>query len=213
MKTDDLILALAGSTQPVRHSAGLWQLVLALAAGGGVGLLLVALFLGNPLNGTENVAVMTFGVKMGFTLSLLLLATALLYRAGRPGHDARSGVGWLAAPFFAIALLALLAMVRTDEVGRSALLLGSSWQQCVVSVSLLSVPTFALLIRALGQLAPTDLKLTGMLAGFASGGVGALVYALHCVETSPAFLLIWYGLGILAAGLAGRAAGPLLLKW
>lgn len=213
MKTDELILALAGDTRPVRPGSALSRLLIAVAAGGGLAMLLVALFLGNPLYGTENLAVMTFGVKMAFTSSLLLLATALLYRAARPGHDARSNTAWLAAPFVVIALLAVLAVVRTDEGERQALLFGSSWQQCIVSVSLLSVPTFALLVRALRKLAPTDLKLSGMLAGFASGAVAALVYALYCPETSPAFLLLWYGLGILAAGLAGRAAGPLLLKW
>ena len=94
-----------------------------------------------------------------------------------------------------------------------ALIFGSSWQVCLLSVSLLSVPVYALLAIAFRQLAPTDLKLTGLLAGVASGSTAALVYALHCPETSPAFLLIWYGLGISFAGLAGRAAGPLLLRW
>ncbi len=213
MKTDELIFALSRDTRPVRAGNALWSLVLALAAGGAAAMLLVALFLGNPVYGSENLGVMTFGVKLAFTVSLLLLASSFLYRAARPGHDARSGVAWLAAPFAVVALLAALALVRTGEAGRSALIFGSSWKTCIVSVSLLSVPSFALLTRAFRKLAPTDLKLTGMLAGFASGGIAALVYALYCPETSPAFLFTWYGLGIVAAGMAGRAAGPLLLKW
>jgi hypothetical protein len=62
-------------------------------------------------------------------------------------------------------------------------------------------------------MAPTDLKLAGLLAGITAGSTGALIYALQCPETSPAFLLLWYGLAIAAAGAAGRAAGPLVLRW
>ena len=213
MDTNELITALARDTRPVRSDEALRRMLLALAGGAAAAMVLVSIFLGNPFYGTEQLGVMTIGVKMGFTSSLLLLAAFLLYRAGRPGDDARSGSSWLAAPFVIVALLAALALFRVEEGARHALVFGSSWQTCLVSVSLLSIPVYALLVRAFRSLAPTDLKLAGMLAGFASGATAALVYSLHCPETSPAFLLIWYGLGILIAGLAGRAAGPLLLRW
>lgn len=213
MDTHELITALARDTRPVRSGEALRALVFALAGGGAAATILSAIFLGNPFYGTEELAVMTFGVKMAFTSSLLLLSAFLLYRAGRPDYDPRTGSSWLAAPFVVVALIAALALFRVDEGARQALIFGLTWQTCLVSVSLLSIPVYALLVRAFRSFAPIDLKLTGMFAGFASGATAALVYALHCPETSPAFLLIWYGLGILVAGVAGRAAGPLLLRW
>lgn len=213
MTTNDLIAALARDTRPVRSGDALRKLVLALISGGAAAMLLVAIFLGDPLYGTERLGIMTFGVKTAFTSSLMLLSGSLLYQAGRPGHDPRPGAPWIAAPFVVVAVISALALARVGAEDRPALIFGSSWQTCLLSVGLLSIPVFALLVRAFRSFAPTDLRLTGMLAGLASGSTAALVYGLHCPETSPAFLLIWYGLGILAAGLAGRAAGPLLLKW
>ncbi len=213
MNTDDLILALARDTKPVSSWQGAVALVAALAAGATAAMALIALFLGDPLLGTHSVGVMTFGVKMAFTTSLLLLSAYLLYEAGRPGHEPQRGLPWLAAPFVLVATLAAIAVGNTPAAATRALIFGSSWQTCLLSVSFLSVPIYAALVLAFRRLAPTDLKLTGLLAGVASGSTAALTYALHCPETSPAFLLIWYGLGITLAGLAGRAAGPHLLRW
>ncbi len=213
MNTDDLIGALARDTRPVRSWLGAFGLIAALAAGSAATMSLIAIFIGDPLLGTRRVGVMTFGVKMAFTASLLLLSGYLLYQAGRPGHEPRRSLPWIAAPFVLVAILAVAALGSTPAAGTHALIFGSSWQLCLLSVSPFSVPVYGIVAFALRRLAPTDLKLTGLLAGLASGSTAALVYALHCPETSPAFLFIWYGLGIIIAGLAGRAAGPLLLRW
>ncbi len=213
MNTDDLILALAGNTKPVRSGQGAFGLFAALVAGATAAVALIAIFLGDPLSGTHSVGVMTFGVKMAFTASLLLLSAYLLYEAGRPGREPQKSLPWLAAPFVLVAILAAIALGSTPAAGTHALIFGSSWQTCLLSVSLLSVPIYAALVLAFRWLAPTDLKLTGLLAGLASGSTAALAYALHCPETSPAFLLVWYGLGIVVAGIAGRVAGPTLLRW
>lgn len=211
--TDDLIAALARDTKPVRSWDAAFALIFALGAGAAVAFALITIFLGDPLLGTHSVGIMTFGVKMGFTASLLLLSAYLLYHAGRPGHEPRQGTPWLIAPFALLAILAVIALSNAPASATQALIFGSSWQACLLSVSLLSAPIYAGLTVAFRKLAPTDLKLTGLLAGLASGSMAALVYALHCPETSPAFLLIWYGLGIVGAGLAGRAAGPAMLRW
>lgn len=213
MNTEDLIIALAQETKPVRSWQGVLGLITALTAGAAVAMALIAVFIGDPLLGARSVGVMTFGVKMAFTTSLLLLSVYLLYRAGRPGHEPRRGLPWLAAPFLLVAILAAVALASAPTSETHALIFGSSWQFCLLSVSLLSVPVYGVLAVTFRRLAPTDLKLAGFLAGIAAGATAGLVYALHCPETSPAFLLIWYGLGITAAGLAGRAAGPFVLRW
>lgn len=213
MNTDDLITALAQDTKPVGSWEAAFFLIAALVAGAGAAMALIAIFIGDPLLGTHSVGVMTFGVKMAFTTSLLLLSGYLLYQAGRPGHEPRRGLPWIAAPFLLVAVLAAVALASAPSSETHALIFGSSWQLCLLSVSLLSVPIYGVLAFTFRRFAPTDLKLTGCLAGLAAGATAALVYALHCPETSPAFLFIWYGLGITIAGLAGRAAGQFLLRW
>jgi hypothetical protein len=213
VNTDELIIALAQDTRPVRSWHGAFNLIAALAIGAAAALVLIALFIGDPLLGARSVDIMTLGVKMAFTVSLLLLSGYLLYGAGRPGREPRRGVPWLAAPFVLVAILAAAALASAPAGAAPGLIFGSSWQACLLSVSLLTVPVYGALVLAFRRLAPTDLKLTGLLAGLASGSAAALVYAMHCTETSPAFLLIWYGLGITIAGIAGRAAGPVLLRW
>lgn len=213
MNTDDLISALARDTKPVRSWHAALGLIAALIAGAAESMALLALFIGGPLIGTRSVDLMTFGVKMAFTTSLLLLSGYLLYEAARPGHEPRRTLPWIAAPFVLVAILAAGALASAGSGQTRTLIFGSSWQLCLLGVTLLAVPVYAMLCLALRRLAPTDLKLSGLLAGLAAGSTAALVYALHCPEKSPAFLVIWYGLGIVIAGLSGRAAGPLLLRW
>lgn len=213
METSDLIRTLAADTRPVRSGQAPGRLIIALAAGGAAVMTLIAMFLGDPFSGVERLGVMTFGVKLGFSASLLLLSSLLLLRAGQPGHDPRGGLPWIAAPVLVMALIAAISLVQEPAEARTALIFGKTWLACLLSVSLLAIPVFAFLVWAFRRLAPTDLKLAGTLAGAASGSVAALVYGLHCPEGSPAFLLVWYGLGIAIAAIAGRLAGPLLLRW
>jgi hypothetical protein len=49
--------------------------------------------------------------------------------------------------------------------------------------------------------------------GLAAGGVGASAYALHCPESTAAFMAIWYTLGMAATGLLGFLVSPRLLRW
>ena len=213
MKTDELISALAFQAKPVCSRAAAFRLTGAIAIGAATCLFLIILFIGDPFFGVSEVDVMAFGVKMAFATSLLLLASTFLYQAGCPGRPHWIPRQWIAAPFIVIAALAVISLGQADAPAREALVFGSSWKTCLVTVTLLAIPVYALLAWAFRRMAPTDLKLAGLLAGLTAGSTGALVYSLHCPETSPAFLLLWYGSGIAVAGAAGRAAGPLALRW
>jgi hypothetical protein len=46
-----------------------------------------------------------------------------------------------------------------------------------------------------------------------AGSLGALGYALSCTELSPAFVAVWYSLGIASTGALGAALGPRMLRW
>ncbi|MNT33639.1 hypothetical protein D3C72_1695780 [compost metagenome] len=93
------------------------------------------------------------------------------------------------------------------------LLMGQSWRICALSIGFMALPVFAATFVALRGLAPTRPALAGAAAGALAGGVGASVYALHCMELTAPFLAVWYVSGIAVPVLLGAALGPRLLRW
>jgi hypothetical protein len=77
----------------------------------------------------------------------------------------------------------------------------------------MALPIFAAALLVLKSMAPTRPALAGAAAGGLAGGVGAAVYALHCVELTAPFLAVWYVSGIALPVLAGAVLGPRLLRW
>ena len=55
--------------------------------------------------------------------------------------------------------------------------------------------------------------MTGALAGAASAGVAALLYASHCPDDSPLFVATWYPLATLICVAVGALAGRWFLDW
>jgi hypothetical protein len=92
-------------------------------------------------------------------------------------------------------------------------LLGESWSTCPWSVLALSLPALAGSLWAVRGLAPTRPRAAGFAAGLLAGSVGAFGYSLSCPEASPAFVAVWYTLGIAFTGVVGAALGPRVLRW
>lgn len=93
-------------------------------------------------------------------------------------------------------------------------LFGRTWTSCPLLIATLSVPTFIAMSWAMRGLAPTRPRLAGAAMGLASGGIGAVVYSLHCPEMGAPFLGSWYLVGLLiptADGYAPRAAAIALV--
>jgi hypothetical protein len=212
MRTDELIDKLTAAPVAVSPSRRSLRLIAAMAIGFVVASTAVGLSIrfqpGMP-------GIMLSGpmlMKWSFTLSVAALGAALLHMAARP--EARlSGVLWLTSvPFLAMALWGLgdIFMVDGDRVRHW---LGGSWYQCLCLIVLYAAPVFALLLWAFRPLAPTDLRLTGLVAGLVAGGVGAAAYALHCPENAVSFVATWYALGIGATGAIGALLGPRFLRW
>jgi hypothetical protein len=77
----------------------------------------------------------------------------------------------------------------------------------------LAVPLLITTLAATRSLAPTRLRAAGAAAGLLAGGLSASVYALHCPESAPAFIVCWYSLGMLTSAVIGAALGPFVLRW
>ncbi|MFD2143896.1 NrsF family protein [Ancylobacter oerskovii] len=61
--------------------------------------------------------------------------------------------------------------------------------------------------------APEHPAWAGAAGGALAGGLGAALYALHCTDDSPLFVLTWYGLAIGFMTVAGALIGRRTLSW
>lgn len=213
MKTDDLIAMLATGVAPVDPHQVAKRFTTALLLGGAGALTLLLMGYGIRPDLAQAALAPMLWVKLGFAFVVAVSALVLTERLARPG--VQPGKAWIgvALPWLAISAMGLAVLLSAPPQERMGLVLGRTWLSCALSISLLSLPTFAGVVWALRGLAPTRLALAGACAGLVSAAVGALVYALHCPEIEAPFLAVWYVLGLLIPTAVGALMGPKLLRW
>jgi hypothetical protein len=211
MKTDALIEMLARDAGPAPRALAARRLSPA-AAGGLVisAVVAVAWFGAIP---APMFATAVPWTKMAYAASLALAAAWLTARLSRPA--AATGRPWRATAgvLLAMALVGGASLVATPADARLGALLGHSWATCPWSVLALSMPALAAALWAVRGLAPTQARTTGFAAGLLAGSVGAFGYSLSCPEASPAFVAVWYTLGIVLTAGVGAVLGPRVLRW
>jgi len=213
MKTDELIAILASNEARTDRNALRLRALGLLAVGVFLSFLMVYFLLHlNPALGTI-VSSLWFWVRFAFVASLAGLSWWTLRRLGKPGLAGK--VRWwpLLLPFAALAALATALLMRAPGDARVAMLLGVSWQVCSMTIALVSLPLFVAAIAIVRSFAPIRLRFTGATLGLFAGAMAALVYTLHCPELSPAFLVVWYSLGMLIPAVIGALIGERLLRW
>jgi hypothetical protein len=213
VKTNELVSMLANATGAVNPKDTGRRLLLAV----GSGALIAALLMGAWLHVNPELAsyalMPMFWVRELFCAALAIGGLTAVLRCSRPGATLRWERSLLVAPVLALWLLAAAVLVNADAAERTALLRGISWTVCSANIALLSLPVFVALVWLMKGLAPTRLRLSGAAAGIAAGGVGALVYTVHCPELAAPFLALWYVLGMLLPAALGAWVGPRLLRW
>jgi hypothetical protein len=211
MKTDALIDMLARDAGPVPRALAARRQSPAAAAGLRVSALIaIAGFGAIP---AQMFATAVPWTKMAYAGALALAAGWWTARLSRPAAP-------IALPR-RVTVLVLLAMVvvggfslaSTPAGARLDALLGESWPTCPWSVLVLSLPALAGSLWAVRGLAPTRPRAAGFAAGLLAGSVGAFGYSLSCPEASPAFVAVWYTLGIAFTGAVGAVLGPRVLRW
>lgn len=119
----------------------------------------------------------------------------------------------LGLPLLLVWLGAALSLAGAAPEARAELIFGRTWRTCALNISLLSIPVFIAIFRALRSLAPTRLRQAGAAGGLLAGAIATLAYCLHCPEMGIPFWGVWYLLGMLLPTLLGAALGPRLLRW
>ncbi|RZL90935.1 MAG: DUF1109 domain-containing protein [Variovorax sp.] len=142
----------------------------------------------------------------------LIAAAAFLglWRLGQPGLP----IGRVpVALFLPIAVVWLLDTSQLLPGGRTPAALKGTWWQCMLCITLLSMPTLVLGLYAVSRFAPTDLHCTGSQGRRFFRRIGHIRLRPPCPEMEPSFVAFWYVLGLLIPVGIGALMGPRSLRW
>lgn len=211
MKTDALIDMLARDAGPAPRGLAARRLSPAAAAG-----LLVSAGIAITWFGAIPAQMFATAVpwtKMAYAGALALAAGWWTARLSRPAAAIDPPRRVTVLVLLAMAVVGGVSLASTPADARLDALLGKSWSTCPWSVLALSLPALVASLWAVRGLAPTRPRAAGFAAGLLAGSVGAFGYSLSCPEASPAFVAVWYTLGIAFTGGVGAILGPRVLRW
>lgn len=209
MNTKDLIETLSRPEEKERPPLNPWAVASVLGLGGGV--LLLMLFIGpRPDLGAALAPTLA---KALFSAAFAAAGLALIARLSRPGRPHALRLRIVLAVLGFSALSALVAFVGTDPAERMRAWTGGGFPWCLLLIPFLAIPAAVALGAVVRSFAPTQLALTGAAIGAASGGFGAMAYAVRCPVDSVAFVATWYALAIALCALIGALLGSRFLRW
>jgi hypothetical protein len=146
----------------------------------------------------------------------VLLALALAFslcialsRTVAPAHPGRRLLPLAALAVLAVAL-ELFILPSTSWASR---LVGSNALVCLVAIPTLAIAPLAALLVILRSGAPASPALAGGAAGLLAAATAGALYAFHCFDDSPLFVVTWYALAALPVVALGAAIGHRLLRW
>jgi hypothetical protein len=212
VRTSEFIAALAADRIPKRVDIDR-RFAAALALGVVGSLVLYVLFVGPRPDFAAAVRTVRFNLKFLVAAALALPSILLLVRLARPEVKPGALALWLLAPFILLAtgVAAELMVVPSDEwLSR---LMGHNMRYCTTMIPMMAAPILAALIVAMRAGAPQHPGWTGALAGAASAGIAAFLYASHCTDDSPLFVATWYPIATLVCAAVGALAGRRFLTW
>jgi hypothetical protein len=211
MKTDNLIDALVADRTP-RGRPMRWALAAGLLAGGLVSLVLFLAALGIRADIGPALATWRFELKIGLVLLALGLAFSLCIALSRPVMPAHPGRRLL--PLAALAVVAIAIELRVlPSASWASRLVGSNALVCLVAIPTLAIAPLVAMLAILRSGAPASPALAGGAAGLLAAAAAAALYAFHCFDDSPLFVITWYTLAALLVVAVGAVAGRRLLRW
>lgn len=211
MKTERLIDALvvdrATPAKPMRRA-----LAAALLLGVLVSLVYFFTELGVRADIEPALGTWRFDLKVGLVLLTLGLAFSLCIALSRPTAPAHPGRRLL--PLAALAALAVaIELLAQPSVSWTSRLVGSNSLVCLVAIPTLAIAPLAASLEIMRWGAPASPALAGGAAGLLAAAAAAALYAFHCFDDSPLFVVTWYALAALPVIALGAMAGHRLLRW
>ena len=159
-----------------------------------------------------DLATWRFDLKVGMVLLALALAFRLCMELSRPVPPIRPARRLL--PLAVVAAMAVVIELATfPSAAWGTRLVGSNSLVCLVAIPMLALAPLASVLLALRSMAPASPALAGAAAGFLAATTGATLYAVHCIDDSPLFVVTWYVLAAIPVVVLGTIAGRRLLRW
>jgi hypothetical protein len=210
MRTDRLVEALIADRPP--RAPLRWTLVAALIAGGLVSLLVFFATLGIRADIGNALATWRFDLKIVVVLVALALAFSLCLALSRPVATGRAALRLLPLAGLATIAVAIEVAVLPGAAWANRLI-GTNALVCLAAIPLLSAAPLAAVLAILRGGAPASPTLAGGAAGLLAATAGAALYAFHCFDDSPLFVVTWYSLAAVPVVLLGAFAGQRFLRW
>jgi hypothetical protein len=212
VETDQLIRTLAADNAHRARPVG-FVLALALLAAAPVS---VAMFFAGLGVRSDVMAAMHnpfFDLKFAVTLAMAISALAVALHLSRPEASLRGWAWLLLAPAALLAAGATGEMMLPQRTPMMTRLVGHNSKLCLVAIPLMSLPLLAAALLGLRHGAPTRPAIGGAIAGLASAGLAATLYAAHCTDDSPLFVATWYSFATAAVAAIGALAGSRVLRF
>jgi hypothetical protein len=212
METEQLIRTLAADNPNRGRPVGL-TLTLALLAAAPVSVAMFMMALGVRPDVMTAMHNPFFDLKFVVTLALAISAIVVGLHLSRPEASLK-GWGWLLLiPVGIIAAGIGSEMMMPQRLPMMTRLIGHNSRVCMTSISLLSLPLLAGALVGLRHGAPARPALAGAIAGLISAGLAATLYASHCTDDSPLFVITWYSIATAAVTAVGALIGARVLRF
>lgn len=212
METDQLIRMLAADSAHRARPVGL-VLAVALLVAAPVSVAMFFMGLGVRPDIMSAMHNPFFDLKFAVALGLALSAVTVGLHLSRPEASLR-GWGWLLLIPAGLLVGGLAAeMMLPQRLPMMTRLIGSNSRVCLTAIPVISLPLLAAALIGLRHGAPTRPAITGSIAGLASAGLAATLYAAHCTDDSPMFVATWYTIATALVAGIGAVLGAKVLKF
>ncbi|WP_298252355.1 DUF1109 domain-containing protein [Bradyrhizobium sp.] len=212
METEQLIRTLAADNPHRVRPVG-FVLALALLAAAPVSLAMFLITLGVRPDVMTAMHNPFFDLKFLITLALAISAIAVGLHLSRPEASLRDR-GWLLLiPIGIVAAGIAGEMMMPQRLPMMTRLIGHNSRVCTLAIPLLSLPLLAGTLIGLRHGAPARPALAGAMAGLISAGFAATLYASHCTDDSPLFVVTWYTIATAIVTAAGALIGAKVLRF
>src|SRR5580693_9202979 len=212
MDTDQLIRTLAVDSAHRAPRVG-FVLALALLAAAPVSLTMFFAALGVRPDVMTAMHNPFFDLKFLVTLALAISAIAVSLHLSRPDAVLRGWAWLLAIPVGLLVVGIACEMMLPQRLPMMTRLIGSNSRVCMTAIPLLSLPLLAAALVGLRHGAPSRPAVAGAVAGLLSAGLAATLYASHCTDDSPLFVVTWYSIATAFVAAVGALAGSRVLRF
>ena len=212
METDQLIRTLAADNTERARPVG-FVLALALVAAAPVSVVMFFATLGVRPDVMTAMHNPFFDLKFAVTLALAISAVVVSLHLSRPEALLR---GWALLLLIPAGLLAAGIggeMMMPQRLPMMTRLIGHNSRACMTAIPLMSLPLLAGALYGLRHGAPARPAVAGAIAGLLSAGLAATLYASHCTDDLPLFVMTWYTVATALVTAIGALVGSRVLRF